>query len=316
LNKTIPSLLQNLDKRLWKGQVEKLIGNTPLYDFSFLSPRPQVKVGAKLEWLQLGGSVKARPAFYILKNALEKNLISPQKALLDATSGNTGIAYATLGRILGIPVTLCVPENISLERKLILQTLGVNLVFTSKFEGTDGAQAVARELYEAEPEKYYLADQYANSANWQAHYQTTGPEIWRQTSETVTHFVCGLGTTGSFTGISKYLKRQNPKIKTIALQPSLAMHGLEGWKHLETAKIPPIFDSQAVDEWITLDTPEVFQNIKQLGRKTGFFMSPSAAANLLGALKLAEKLEEAVVVTLLADSGERYFETLQPILKN
>jgi cysteine synthase B len=299
-----------------KPGIEKLIGNTPLYDFSFLSPRPQVKLWAKLEWLQLGGSVKARPAFYILKDAIKNNLISSTKSLLDATSGNTGIAYATLGRILGIPVTLCVPENISSERKLILQALGVNLVFTSKFEGTDGGQAVAQSLYEAEPEKYYLADQYANPANWQAHHETTGPEIWKQTAEAVTHFVCGLGTTGSFTGISKYLKRQNPKIKTIALQPSLAMHGLEGWKHLETAKIPPIFDSQTVDDWITLDTPEVFESIKPLGQKTGFFMSPSAAANLLGSIKLAERLEAGFVVTLLADSGERYFETLQPIFKN
>ncbi|MCS6903948.1 MAG: cysteine synthase family protein [Bacteroidia bacterium] len=294
--------------------IEKLIGNTPIFDFSFLSPSSSVQLWAKLEWLQIGGSVKVRPAFFILKEAILSNKIQKDTILLDASSGNTGIAYATLGRALNIPVTLCVPENISIERKFILQTLGAELRYTSKFEGTDGAQEVAQQIYEKEPQKYYLANQYANEANWRAHYVTTGPEIWQQTSQSVTHFVCGLGTTGSFTGIARYLKQQNSSIQTIALQPSHAMHGLEGWKHLETAIVPSIFDPTLVDEYISIDTQEAYAAIKTFARKSGLFLSPSSAANLVGLLKVARQVSKGVLVTLLPDSGERYFEVLKDTL--
>jgi len=297
-------------------KVAGLIGQTPLYELSRIWQHPKVKIFAKLEWQQLGGSVKSRPAFNILRSAIESGALSNGQRLLDATSGNTGIAYASIGAALGVPVTLCLPENASPERIQILRALGAELVLTSKFEGTDGAQIRAKELYAEHPKKYFYADQYANDANWRAHYLTTGVEIWEQTKGTITHFLAGLGTTGTFTGVGRRLKKYNSNIQLIALQPNNPMHGLEGWKHLETAIVPKIYDDQLADSYAEADTLEAYEMIRQVAQTEGLLLSPSAAANLQGAIHLAEQLEEGVIVTTFADDASKYGEVYQQIFKS
>lgn len=294
-------------------QVSKLIGNTPLYPIRKLYHKPGVQLFAKLEWQQLGGSVKSRPAFHILSQALHQGALPPGRQLLDATSGNTGIAYAAIARSLGLQVTLCLPENASPERKRILTDLGAQLVFTSRFESTDGAQEVAREMAEQYPARYYYADQYSNAQNWKAHYQTTALEIWEQTRYQITHFVAGLGTTGTFTGTGRRLKTLRPDIRLVALQPDNPMHGLEGWKHLETARIPSIFDRDIADQWLDIDTLEAYDMIRQFARKEGMLISPSAAANLLGAIRVAESIDSGVVVTTFADNADKYGDVIDHI---
>lgn len=302
--------LQRLD------QLSTLIGNTPLYEITKIWQGEKVKIFAKLEWKQFGGSVKSRPAFNIIKTAIDQGLLGSGQQLLDATSGNTGIAYAHIGAALGIPVTLCLPENASEERKLILQALGVNIIYTSKFEGTDGAQQKAKEIHENNPGKYFYANQYANEANWMAHYKGTGNEIWHQTSGKVTHFIAGLGTTGTFTGVGRRLKSFNKSIQLVSLQPNNPMHGLEGWKHLETAIVPKIYDDQLADQNQEVDTLQAFDLVKRIAQEEGLLVSPSAAANLLGAIELAKKLKEGVIVTTLADDASKYKEVYQKIFNS
>ena len=312
---TRPINLKQFDLESKLEKVSLLVGNTPLFRISNVFRKPGVEIYAKLEWHQLGGSVKSRPAFNIIKKALLEGRLGKQKQLLDATSGNTGIAYASIGAALGIPVTLCLPENASEERKTILEALGANIIFTSKFESTDGAQLKAKELSENHPEKFYYADQYANDNNWKAHYQTTGVEIWEQTKGKITHFITGLGTTGTFTGTSKRLKEFNSKIEVIALQPDNPMHGLEGWKHLETAIVPKIYDENLADQFLAIDTLEAYDLIKKVARKEGLLISPSAAANLLGAIKLGNEIDEGIIVTTFADNAEKYSEVMSHIFK-
>ena len=290
------------------NQLQKFIGNTPLYPISRVWSKPGVQVYTKLEWYQLGGSIKSRPAFHIIKAALTDINWTNGKRLLDATSGNTGIAYAAISSALGLPLTLCIPENASKERIDILRSHQTDLVFTSRFEGTDGAQEVAKRMQLEKPEEYILLDQYSNCANWQAHIRSTAPEIWAQTQGQVTHFVAGLGTTGTVTGTSKGLKAFNPRIKVIGLQPDSPMHGLEGWKHLETAIIPPIYKPQAHDELLEINTEEAIDLMKKVAIKEGLQISPSSAANLLGAIKVAEKLSSGTVVTTFADDASKYRE--------
>ena len=284
------------------------IGNTGLYDVRRVYAKPGVKIFAKIEWAQLGGSVKARPAFNIIKTAIKKGHLGHGKALLDATSGNTGIAYASIAKNLGIPVVLCLPQNASDERKNILTALGAELVLTSELEGTDGAQEVAKSLYQQNPDKFFYASQYTNEANWQAHYNGTAREIWNQTNGQVTHFVAGLGTTGTFVGTSKKLKEYNTAIQAVALQPQSAMHGLEGWKHLETAITPEIYDHKAADQMLEVDTESAYRVMKALKRRSDLAVSPSAAANLIGAIKVAEHIDKGVIVTSFADNGDKYSE--------
>jgi len=272
-----------------------------------------VKVFAKLEWQQLGGSVKSRPAFNIIKNAILNGEINEERGLLDATSGNTGIAYATIGAALGIPITLCLPENASKERKQILKALGAELIYTSKFESTDGAQIKAKELSKSYPNKYYYANQYTNDNNWKAHYKGTANEIIQQTKGEITHFIAGLGTTGTFMGTSRRLKAYNEDIRTIALQPNNPMHGLEGWKHLETAIVPQIYNGNIADDFIEVDTLESFDLVKQIAQKEGLLVSPSAAANLLGAIELAKRIDRGVIVTTFADNAEKYSEIMEKL---
>jgi S-sulfo-L-cysteine synthase (O-acetyl-L-serine-dependent) len=283
------------------------IGNTPLASFPKIFRKENVLLYAKKEWEQLSGSVKARAAFAIFKDAIEKEQLYPGKILLDATSGNTGIAYARIGKILGIPVALCLPENASSERKLILRKLGVDLILTSRFEGTDGAQEVARYMAEKSPDTYFYADQYKNENNWKAHFDGTAVEILNELP-LITHFVTGLGTTGSFIGTGRRLREENSKIRLISLEPDNPLHGLEGWKHLETAIVPGIYDASLADENLEISTEEAYDMIVEVKEKEGLLLSPSSAANLVGAIHVASRLEKGIVVTLLPDNGDKYGE--------
>ncbi len=294
-------------------EIEPHIGNTPLFEIRNAYRKKGVRIFAKMEWQQLGNSVKARPAFNILKQAILNHQIKPDTHLLDATSGNTGIAYASIGAALGVNVTLCLPENASKERKLILQSLGANITYTSRFEATDGSQVKAFEMKKASPRKYYHADQYSNENNWKAHYHTTAEEIYKQTHGKLTHFVTGLGTTGTFVGTSRKLQLLNPNIQTVSLQPEIAMHGMEGWKHLETAKVPKIYDSSVADANLTVDTMESYEWIKRFARKEGILLSPSSAANFAGAVKVAEQIDEGIIVTMFPDSADKYSEVLKQV---
>ncbi len=302
------------------GMAEKLadlrtqIGNTPLISFPNIFRKKNVLLYAKQEWKQLSGSVKARAAYAIFRDAIEKKQLYPGKILLDATSGNTGIAYAQIGKMLGISVALCLPENASIERKEILRSLGAELILTSRFEGTDGAQEIARSMAEKSPELYFYADQYKNENNWKAHYHGTAVEILNEVPG-ITHFVTGLGTTGSFVGTSRRLKKEKPSVRLISLEPDNALHGLEGWKHLETAVVPGIYDPWIADENIEIDTEEAYQMIVDAKEKEGLILSPSSAANLVGSIRVASKLESGIVVTLLPDNGDKYGELINKLLR-
>ncbi len=306
--------LNPLSKALEK--LKGFIGQTPLFPLVHISPKPKVQILAKLEWQQLGGSVKARPAFEIIKTAIKNGDLNEEKHLLDASSGNTGIAYATIARFLGLNLTLCLPENASRERKTLLKALGTNLVYTSPFGSTDEAQKKAIELKSENPELYYYADQYGNDANWLAHYRNTGKEILAQTEGKVTHFVAGLGTTGTFTGTGRKLKEINQPISLTGLQPDNAMHGLEGWKHLPTAKVPTIYEPDLADENLTITSEEAFEWVKKAAEEEGLLISPSSAANLAGAYKVAENLNEGLVVTVFPDNLEKYGEVTETIFNN
>jgi cysteine synthase B len=304
-----------IDEQL-RQQVQELgahIGHTPLHRITRLFNKPGVTIYAKKEWKQLSGSVKARAGYAIFKAAIENGSLNRQTALLDATSGNTGIAYAAVGKQLGVPVTLCLPENASPGRKEILQSLGAEIVFTSRFEGTDGAQQVARALANENPRKYFYADQYKNDNNWQAHYHTTAPEIVAALPG-ITHFVAGLGTTGTFTGTGRRLKELVPGIHLTSLQPDNPLHGLEGWKHLETAIVPGIYDDKVADDNLEVSTEESWEMIKAAYHYENLFLSPSSAANLAGALRVAEKLERGIVVTILPDNADKYKDVIQKLL--
>jgi len=297
------------------AEIEKNIGNTPLYSFRRYLNKPDVEVFAKLEWEQIGNSIKARAAFSIIKDAILSGQLEKGKELLDATSGNTGIAYASICSQLDIQTTLCIPENASHERKEILKKLGAHLIYTSKFELTEGAQKYAKTLYEKNPNRYFYADQYSNDRNWKAHYCGTAEEIFKQTKGKITHFVSGLGTTGTFVGTVRKLKKLKPSIQAVALQPDVALHGLEGWKHLESVGTPKIYDATLADEIKTVSTEEAHNLILKIAKSEDLLLSPSSAANLLGAFKVAKEIEKGVIVTVLPDNAEKYSEVIKGILK-
>ena len=286
------------------------VGNTPLQRFACLEPAPGVRMYAKLEWQQLGGSVKARPAMAILRHAVAAGRWRPGMRFVDATSGNTGIAYAEFCSRAGLPLTLFLPANASEERKTTLRRLGVELVLTDAMEGTDGAQRAAAERAAQSPDAYVYLDQYSNDANWQAHYATTGPEILEQTAGTVTHFVAGLGTTGTFTGTGRRLRDSEPqlgrRVELIALQPETSLHGMEGWKHLETAHVPAIYDAALPDAILPVSTEAAYGMIARVHREMGLRLSPSAAANLAGTAAAAERYGPGTYVTVLADDYTNY----------
>lgn len=289
-------------------ELRTAVGRTPLFNFSGLLKNKEAQLWGKLEWHQTGNSVKARAAFAIIHTALKEGRLTAEKTLLDASSGNTAIAYAHIAQQLGLSVVIVLPENASRKRKTILRDLGARVVYSSPLEGTDGAQLAARELHAQQPLTYFYADQYNNTANWQYHFETTGPEIWEQTQQGVTHFASGLGTTGTFVGVGRFLKSKNSAVQLIQMQPDSPMHGLEGWKHLETAKIPGIYDDQLADGNCFVSSEEALQLIKTVHTLYGLRISPSSAASLVGAKSVAEQVESGTVVTVLADDGSKYEE--------
>jgi cysteine synthase B len=284
-----------------------LVGNTPLIDLSDLvEGNGRVKLYAKAESFNPGGSVKDRPGLEIILSAKEKRLLIPEKKLLDATSGNMGIAYTLFALGLGFKVTLCVPANASPERIRLLKILGAELIITDPLAGIDGAIEKARELYEKTPELYYYADQYSNPANILAHYKTTGPEIWEQTAYSITHFVAGLGTSGTMMGVGRFLKEKNKEIKLIGVQPDSSLHGIEGLKHMKTAIRPKIYDESLLDEIYFVSTEEAYAMTLKLLKQKRLFVGVSSGAALAVALKVAKSIKEGVVVTLFPDGGFKY----------
>ena len=303
--------VSGLGEALGQSLTER-IGNTPLLRLDALTrDLPGIALLGKAEWYNPGGSVKDRAAANIVAEGRRSGRFQPGKILLDATSGNTGIAYAMLGAAQGFPVTLCMPENVSRERKQILKGYGANILYTDPADGSDGAIRLARELAGKHPEQYFYADQYSNEANWKAHYQTTANEIWQQTRGRITHFVSMLGTSGTFVGTARRLKELNPRVECISLQPDSSFHGIEGAKHMASAMVPKIYDPEIADENMEIATEDAYAMARQLSRGAGLLVGISAAAAVVGCLKVARGLSakrgrEAVIVTILCDSGEKY----------
>jgi cysteine synthase B len=282
-----------------------LVGDTPLVRLRRIERRaPGVELYAKAEWKNPGGSVKDRPALRMILEGIASGQLTPGKIILDATSGNTGIAYAMIGAAMDYRVTLCVPENVTPERKRILRAYGAELVFTNPLEGSDGAIRMAQEMNARQPDEYFYADQYNNAFNWRAHYDTTGPEIIRQIGSRMTHFVAGLGTSGTFIGAGRRLREYNRNIVLASVQPDSPLHGLEGLKHMESAIVPGIYDVTLADEDLRAGTEESYQMTRCLAQEEGLLVGISSGANLAGALKLARK--GAVMVVVFCDGGERY----------
>ena len=292
-----------------RGMLEASVGNTPLIRLRNVTRHlpTNIAVFVKAEHLNPGGSIKDRAALAMILAGERSGELTPGKTILDATSGNTGIAYAMIGAARGYPVTLALPKNASEARKRILKLYGAEIIETDPVNGTDAAQVVAKELAAQYPEKYFYPDQYNNEANWKAHYATTAPEIWWQSHGRITHFVAGLGTTGTFVGTTRRLKEFRRFIRAIAVQPNSPLHGLEGIKHLETARVPGIFDASLIDETLEIATEDAQAMTRRLLREEGLFVGPSSGANVLAAIRTAEKLkEDAVIVTVLCDGGSKY----------
>ncbi len=299
-------------------EIVDLIGYTPLIRLRRVTRHlpDSIEIYGKAEWFNPGGSVKDRPAWNIVRTAIERGELRGGKRLLDATSGNTGIAFAMIGAALGFGVTLCMPANVSTERKRILKAYGAEVIYTDPLESSDGAIRKARALYAQHPDRYYYADQYSNPANWQAHYETTGVEIWQQTEGRITHFVAGLGTTGTFVGVGRRLREYRRDIQLIALQPDSPFHGLEGLKHLETAIVPGIYDPTLADANLAISTEDAYAMARRLAREEGLLVGVSAAAAVVGSLRVAEAIlrdaetrgiePHAVIVTILCDSADKY----------
>jgi cysteine synthase B len=288
------------------SSVVDLIGNTPLIRLSsFEQGLKNVELWAKAEWRNPGGSVKDRPAARMILDGEKSGALTRDKILIDATSGNTGIAYAMIGAARGYRVRLCVPENVTPERKRILRAFGADVVFTNPMEGSDGAIIRVKAMYAEEPDRYFYPDQYSNPGNWLSHYDTTGPEIIEQTDGRITHFVAGLGTSGTFIGAGRRFRELNPKIRLISVQPDSPLHGLEGLKHMATAIVPGIYDPALADEDIGVSTEEAFELTRRLARE-GMFVGISSGANLAGALRVARQVTDAVIVVIFCDGGEKY----------
>jgi S-sulfo-L-cysteine synthase (O-acetyl-L-serine-dependent) len=305
----LPHSLARSQSPLGESALDR-VGNTPLLRLDRIAESiPRLELLGKAEWYNPGGSVKDRAASNIIAQAERAGKLTRGKILLDSTSGNTGIAYAMIGAARGIPITLCMPENVSPERKRILQAYGANILYTDPAEGSDGAIRVARELYAKHPDLYFYADQYSNDANWQAHYHGTANEIWQQTEGRITHFVSMLGTSGTFMGTSRRLKELNPHVRCISLQPDSPFHGIEGAKYMPTAIVPKIYDPTLADENLGIATEDAYRMTKRLAREEGLLVGISAGAAVAGCLQVAEGLKKnqpAVIVTILCDSGDKY----------
>jgi len=304
-----PSLTDPEASELGQSSLDR-VGNTPLIRLGRIAAEtPGTAILGKAEWLNPGGSVKDRAAANIVAHARREGKLIPGKILLDSTSGNTGIAYAMLGAAQGFPVTLCMPENVSVERKRILQAYGAKIIYTDPADGSDGAIRAARELAAKHPELYFYADQYSNPANWQAHYHGTANEIWQQTQGRITHFVSMLGTSGTFVGTTRRLKELNPRIRCISLQPDSPFHGIEGAKHMASALVPKIYDETLADADLGISTEDAYVMAKRLAREEGLLVGISAAAAVVGCLEIARQFrpdERGVMVTILCDSGDKY----------
>ena len=293
-----------------------LVGNTPLVRLTRIERDcPGVQLWGKCEFANPGGSVKDRAASRIIVDALQRGDLEPGIRLLDSTSGNTGVAYSMVGAALGIPITLVMPENVSLPRKQVTRAYGTELIFSDPMEGSDGAIVLARKLAEQHPERYYYPNQYANDSNWLAHYDGTANEIWEQTGGRITHFVTGIGTSGTIIGTSRRLHELDPAIRCIGMQPDDAWHGLEGLKHLPSSLVPDIYDASVIDETMWMATDEGWDMSERLAKEEALFVGHSAGANVAAALRigraLAERGETGVVVTILCDRGDRYFGPLK-----
>ena len=291
--------------------VVDLIGHTPLLRLQkFERDCPGVEVYAKAEWQNPGGSVKDRPAARMIAEGERKGTLTPDKVILDATSGNTGIAYAMIGAARGYRVRLCVPSNVTPERKQILGTYGAELIYTDPMDGSDGAIREARRLYAEAPDRYFYPDQYNNDGNWQAHYETTGEEIIAQTNGRVTHFVAGLGTSGTFVGVGRRLRaferEQNRRIELMSVQPDSPLHGLEGLKHMDTAIVPGIYDHSLANEDLRIGTEAAYEMVRRLALEEGVLVGPSSGAALAAVLRVAKRIHDGVIVTVFCDGGERY----------
>jgi cysteine synthase B len=288
--------------------VEQLVGNTPLIQLRRVTAglSPDVRLLGKAEWFNPGGSVKDRPALNIIREAIASRQLTHDRVLIDATSGNTGIGYALVCAALGYRLKLVMPANVSPERRAMLHIYGAELVFTDPEEGMDGAIRRVKELVEAGDERYFYADQYSNPANWEAHYYTTGPEIWQQTQGQITHFVAGMGTSGTMMGVGRYLRAVKPEVRLIAVQPDGPLHGLEGLKHMQTAIVPPIYQPELVDGTREVRTEDAYAMARRLGREEGLFVGVSAAAAVSAALDVARELDRGTVVTVLPDAGYKY----------
>jgi S-sulfo-L-cysteine synthase (O-acetyl-L-serine-dependent) len=287
--------------------VTELVGNTPLLELPSVSAEvPGVRILGKAEWHNPGGSVKDRPALWMIRDGEKSGALTPEKTILDATSGNTGIAYAWIGAALGYRVKLCMPKNASEERKKILRAYGVDFVLTDPGEGSDGAIREARRLYAEDPERYFYPDQYSNPANPRAHYESTAPEIWEQTGGEITHFVAGLGTSGTFVGTASRLREYNPDIRVVSFEPDSAFHGLEGMKHMESAIVPPIYDPTVADENRRASTEAAYEMVKRVAREEGALIGISSGAAIATALEVAREIERGVVVTILCDGADKY----------
>ena len=287
--------------------VLSLIGNTPLLRLHRVGAAfPRVEFYAKAEWANPGGSVKDRPAMNIILEAERAGLMSKDKTLIDSTSGNTGIAYAMIGAARGYRVRLYMPSNASVERKRILQAYGAEIVYTDPMEGSDGAIRRVRQIATEEPNRYFYANQYDNPANWRAHYTSTAPEVFEQTEGRATHFVAGLGTSGTFVGTARRLKELNPKIRCSSFQPDSPFHGLEGMKHMPTAIVPKIYDPSVADENLEISTEDAYAMTLRLAREEGLLVGVSAGAAMVASLKVAQQIGEGVVVTIFPDGGDKY----------
>jgi cysteine synthase B len=303
-------MITRINKRVGKN-VTELVGGTPLLELPAIAAEtPGVRVLGKAEWRNPGGSVKDRPAMWMIRDGERSGALTPEKTILDATSGNTGIAYAWIGASLGYKVKLCMPKNASEERKKILRAYGVDFVLTDPGEGSDGAILEARRLYEENPERYFYPDQYSNPANPRAHYESTAPEIWEQTGGEITHFVAGLGTSGTFVGTSTRLKEFNPDIRVVSFEPDSPFHGLEGMKHMGSAIVPPIYDPLVADENRATPTEDAYAMVKRVAREEGVLIGISAGAAVATALEVAREIEAAgetgTVVTILCDGADKY----------
>jgi cysteine synthase B len=287
--------------------VAQLVGNTPLVKMNHLTrDLPGIEIWAKLEFFNPGGSVKDRAAMAMILDGERRGLLTKDKILIDATSGNTGIAYAMICAERAYRCKLALPSNASIERKQSLIAYGAEIVHTDPTGGTDGAQRYVKSVVEADPDRYFYPDQYNNNANWRAHYDTTAMEIWHQTAGRITHFVTGLGTSGTFMGVTRRLKELNPSIQCIAMQPDSPLHGLEGLKHMPTALVPGIYDADIADAHVDVATEDAHRTVLRLAREEGLLVGVSSGGNLVAALDVAKKLREGVVVTIFCDSAAKY----------